>query len=408
MEREIQRIEDIKEEVEYLIYSRDVVHAHSKAIQNFMDLYINHLDVAAEAQKAGTPVVIAAFVDLRFLYACDAIPIELPNIVRVNPLDTFKKSQERFQISAEVCPMAIGEIGGLYDFKDKFNRLLIGNFGCDMQFGVMTLSKQIGYDVFLFDETDHMADKTESGRRLAREKYREELEKQAKWLNGKGINKEKLSEELKRANRINDKYYKLEHLQRKHPTYMGCLPSMLLMSAGRGGYFGQPKAYEEAVDAIIAEFEALPEGSYNEKRPKIIWSGARGIDFSVFTAMDVLGAEIASWCMGANFYRKYDETIDPIEAFLDVVFNPGGSGGNNLISLGEGQLAEKLYNEMDADGVFIYMTQGCSHVSMNMEMRRRYLSEKGIPTLLLAGTSQTGEATGQLMTRIKAFIEMLS
>jgi benzoyl-CoA reductase/2-hydroxyglutaryl-CoA dehydratase subunit BcrC/BadD/HgdB len=41
-------------------------------------------------------------------------------------------------------------------------------------------------------------------------------------------------------------------------------------------------------------------------------------------------------------------------------------------------------------------------------MKRIHMNKLGIPTLSLAGTAQIGEITGQTMTRLKAFIEMLS
>lgn len=409
-ERKITDITDVKEEVEYVIYSRDVVHAHSKAIRDFLNLYIHHLEDAFEARRNGAKVVITAFTDPCFLYACDAIPIEFPNIVRLGKMESARKAEELFQIPAEVCPMSKGEIGGFYEFRNDVDRLVIGSRGCELQFAIKSLIEQLGYQVFVFDETKRSKRDSQDTNQLARDFYREELEREAKWVNGKGINKEKLHEEIVRANRLCDKSAYLEKLQRKHPSYMGCLPAMLVI-AGRAGYFGQPERYEEAVDAIIAEFEALPEGSYSEKRTEMIWSGVRGVDFSVYTAIDILGGCITAWTIAGSGYRKYNEEIDPVEAYLDFVFgNEGDAGvGSGIKGIKEDcREAEMLYNKMGASGVFIYMTQGCTHLTMNMEMRRQYLSERGIPVLALTGTTQIGEATGQMMTRIKAFIEMIS
>jgi len=45
---------------------------------------------------------------------------------------------------------------------------------------------------------------------------------------------------------------------------------------------------------------------------------------------------------------------------------------------------------------------------VDKEMWRNYFHQKGIPSINLEGSFQTGAPTGQLMTRVKAFIEMLS
>lgn len=410
VERRITDITEVKEEVEYIIFSRDVVHAHSKAIGEFLTFYIHHLEEAFEAKRNGTEVVVTAFSDPCFLYACDAIPLEFPNIVRLGKFSSEKLAEEKFRVPTEVCTMCKGEIGGFYEFRNDIDRVVMGSRGCELQFTVKPLIEELGYKVFVNEETKSFQRNTPKQQKMARDVYREELERLAKWVNGKGINKDKLHEEIIRANRICDKTIQLEKLQQKHPTYMGCLPSMLVV-AGRAGYYGQPKRYETLLDNILSEFEALPEDSYNEKRTELIWSGVRGVDFSVFTALDILGAAITSWTISGSGYKKFKEDIDPVEAYLDYLFDLDGGGGRNegLKGVKEDCLeAERLYHEIGADGVFIYMTQGCTHLTMNMEMRRQYLSDKGIPVLVLTGTTQAGEATGQMMTRIKAFIEMIS
>ena len=56
----------------------------------------------------------------------------------------------------------------------------------------------------------------------------------------------------------------------------------------------------------------------------------------------------------------------------------------------------------------LYGYIGCSFASVDREMWRNYFHQKGIPSINLEGSYQTGAPTGQLMTRVKAFIEMLS
>jgi benzoyl-CoA reductase/2-hydroxyglutaryl-CoA dehydratase subunit BcrC/BadD/HgdB len=41
-------------------------------------------------------------------------------------------------------------------------------------------------------------------------------------------------------------------------------------------------------------------------------------------------------------------------------------------------------------------------------MQRKFLKELGVPNLFIDGTFQVGKPTGQLLTRVSAFMEMLS
>jgi benzoyl-CoA reductase/2-hydroxyglutaryl-CoA dehydratase subunit BcrC/BadD/HgdB len=44
---------------------------------------------------------------------------------------------------------------------------------------------------------------------------------------------------------------------------------------------------------------------------------------------------------------------------------------------------------------------------VDREMWRRYFHEQGIPCLNLEGSFQTGSPSGQVLTRVRAFVEML-
>ena len=410
-ERKITDIRDVKEEVEYIFLSRDVVHKHSKAIRDFLTFYVHFLEALVEKKKRGADVVLVAFTDHNFVYACDAIPIDYTHMVRLCTQKSIKDAEEYFHIPAEVCQMSKGEIGAYYEFKDSFDKILFGSYGCELQYAMKSLMEPLGYQTFLFDTTLRTEEDSPQRAKIARDHMREELEREAKWINGKGINKAKLQEEIYRANRLCDKVVHLMNLQKKHPTYMGCLPSMLVYT-GRAGYYGQPEEYEKHVDAIIAEFESLPEGSYNEKRTSLVWSGARGVDFSIYLAMDLLGARICAWDVAGTGTKKYDETIDPLESYLDFVLgkeNEKPVRGFPVEGLEENlERVEKLYQDAEADGVYINIIQGCTHGTMRSEMLRQSLAQKGIPTLGLNVMQQSGESTGQMITRLKAFIEMLS
>jgi benzoyl-CoA reductase/2-hydroxyglutaryl-CoA dehydratase subunit BcrC/BadD/HgdB len=54
------------------------------------------------------------------------------------------------------------------------------------------------------------------------------------------------------------------------------------------------------------------------------------------------------------------------------------------------------------------MYVGCSFAGVQTEILCDNFRKKGIPSITLEGSFQVGPPTGQLLTRVRAFIEMLS
>lgn len=403
-QNKITDVSQIRDQAGYIRYSRDMVHGYSRAIGEFLDFFLHHLEDAFTAKQRGKDVVWTGFMEPSFLYACDAVPLEITNMARLCPSEAIKRAEEYFQTPAETCVMYKAKMGGFYAYRDcPCKQIVYGSFGCEPQFAGDVLAQEFGFRGCVFDLSKIPEDASKQQIEIMRTQYRDELQRVAKWINGKEIAPDKLREEMLRANRIGDKAAYLQELQKKHPAYMRSLPSMLVTS-GRNGYYGQPERYEVLLDNIIAEFEELPEGAYCEPLVEIVWNGARGVDFSVFNSIDTLGGCIVGWTIAGSGRRKYDLTKDPLEAYVD--FHMRGQFTRGMRE--QCEAAEKLYRETGAAGVILYVSQGCTHMTVGLEMRRKYLSEKNVPTLALAGAAKIGEETGQVRTRIKAFLEMIS
>jgi benzoyl-CoA reductase/2-hydroxyglutaryl-CoA dehydratase subunit BcrC/BadD/HgdB len=75
------------------------------------------------------------------------------------------------------------------------------------------------------------------------------------------------------------------------------------------------------------------------------------------------------------------------------------------------QYAETVKRQIDkcgARGLLYYSYVGCSQSGVRAEYLRYYLHQFGIPMLMFDGNFQVGPPSGQLVTRVKAFLEMLS
>ncbi|MGN0427670.1 MAG: 2-hydroxyacyl-CoA dehydratase [Agathobacter sp.] len=401
-------LEDLKgvtEQKGYLRYSRDVIHPHSVAAQKLINLVINHFDVAFEKARNGKQVIWHNAPGRPLIYACDTIPLDLADLGRYGNDAYIAEAERFFQIPAETCAMVKAVAGGLYQYKDeKITKIVDNGLRCEPEITILSTLDGYGYDCFMMETYQRPLDNDEKRIRLVEQAYRNEYERIAKWLTGRDIDKEKLREELVRTNRIRSKVRQLLEIEKKHNTYYRTIPTFLAYN-GVDSYYGQPEEYENIIDEMIEEISTLSEGEYHdESLVKLIWSGARGVDFSVYNTVDIAGGTIAGWNLPANLYSDYDTSIDPVDALVQFEVKSGRSNNMEEACQFDADLAQSV----GAKGEILFLTLGCTLLTVPSEMKRVHLNHIGIPTLSLAGTAQIGEITGQTMTRLKAFIEMLS
>lgn len=129
------------------------------------------------------------------------------------------------------------------------------------------------------------------------------------------------------------------------------------------------------------------------------------MEFGVYEAIDDAGACIMGWNLLNTFEVGFDETIeDPLDQFVTYQI-----GGKNAGTVESGLRAmEYQIKKAKATGILLYGYVGCSAGSVVFELQRDHFKKMGIPTMNVLGSFQVGPPTGQLVTRVKAFIEMLS
>lgn len=396
-------LKDVKEQKDFLRFSRDAVHTYSPAAQKMINLALHYFDMAFEAGEKGRLVVWNNSACTQIIYACGGVPLSLADIGRYGDASTVQEAEQVFQIPAETCAMIKGIVGGLYQYRNTAAKKII-TFGmrCEPEFTAIALMEKYGYQSYIMDIYKKPLENTEERLRQVEEAQRREMIGIARWLTDKDIDKERLHAELVRTNRVRDKVQKFREAQEGHINYFKTIPTFLAMS-GAENYFGQPELFEQILDEMIAELEALPEGSFNEKRTEIVWSGARGVDFSVYNAVDMAGGYVSGWNLPTSVDERFDLSIDPLEAMVKNAMQEKKRASMESACAYD----EYFVRECGAKGVVLYSTLGCTLNTVNIEMKRNYLNSRNIPTLVLTGTAQIGEVTGQLMTRLKAFVEMI-
>ncbi|HBS59047.1 MAG TPA: hypothetical protein DEA44_07270 [Firmicutes bacterium] len=192
-------------------------------------------------------------------------------------------------------------------------------------------------------------------------------------------------------------------LRRKHPFYVRSLATILMLNVGLNSYFGKPEEYEEALDLLREELENAPVNETDlQKVIPLVWAGGTGQEFGIYEAIDEAGGALLG--LRSVPFKLYREDVPPVESLARWVYDNAGAGAGVYAR----NVLEHEVNRLNARGIILYGYIGCSFASVDREMWRKYFHERGIASINLEGSFQTGAPSGQVMTRVKAFIEMLS
>lgn len=398
----------VTEQIKHLEYTRDVVHAHSKGVKKLIDLAIAYIyDMEKEGVEGKRKVAWAGGLsETPLFYACDTTPLALSELGRLGTPEAMEVAENDFQMPREACSMVKVLIGEYYLRRNSpIKKIMFRGSACEPIGMCSEILTNYGYDVKLIDSGFRTPEMSQDRYNTLVEHFKKEVLDAAEWLNdGKPLDKEKLRLEMKKYNSSMRKVRTIMNLRREHNVYIKSLPAMFII-LGSTHYFGRYDEYIEALDLIIEEMSVLQPGEFDENLVRLVWGGGRGMEFGVYEAIDDAGACIMGWNLLNTFEVGFDETIeDPLDQFVTYQI-----GGKNAGTVEAGLRAmEYQIKKAKATGILLYGYVGCSAGSVVFELQREHFKKMGIPTMNVLGSFQVGPPTGQLVTRVKAFIEMLS
>lgn len=400
-------VRECNSQLEYIKYSKEEEHAYSEGVGQLFDLATNYIFDAEKAYREGKNMVWTAL-DAPFPYACGYTPVAFTELGRLVSGDVMRTAENHFQVPVESCSMVKATLGEWYLRKGGINRILGASGGCEPFNIVLDLVRGEGYDVHYIDTAyrtpGRSHDEYEELVRFAMDQYKIA----AKWLTGSELDEEKLGDEIKHRNQVMHKVRKIMELRLKAPLYIRSLPTMFLL-LGSGHYFGKPEEYMTMLDTLISELEIETKKPNTTKYVPLIWAGGRGQEFGVYKAVDDAGGAILGWVIPTPYIWDYDEKLPPLEALARYQLSPTGGPTQTRGMHGYWVKAvEKQIKKVNARGIIFYGYVGCSFSGIQREMQRDYFKQKGMPGISLAGSFQVGPPSGQLITRVKAFTEMLA
>lgn len=376
----------------------------SPAVDKIFELALSYIQRADEAHRAGRKVVYGGgMTDAPIIHATDTFPCVFPELGRLAGDASVALAEDHFRIARETCSMVKATMGELLRRKPLFKRLINYCSLCEPYNAAFEVLKGEGYDIHSVDLPYRAEGVTGERFESLVDFAEQELLGLANWLGGGAHDEERLRKEIERLNRLHAKVRRVLALQVANPDYIGTLETLFVWNGANHNY-GVPAEYEALLDQLTDELERYAARGIASARVPIVWAGGRGQEFGLYKLFDDLNGYIASWTMTGLLLRDYDESLPPLRAIaLNTVIGMGGPGGS------KDQLPhlEDAIGRSASRGIIFYGYFGCSFSSVNFEVLKRHFDAHGIPSLILDGSFQTGAPTGQNVTRLKAFMEMV-
>mgnify|MGYP006275265549 CR=1 FL=1 len=359
-----------------------------------------------ELKDQGKKVVgtYCVFTPQELILAADAIPVSLCGTSE-EPIQEAEKDLPR-----NLCPLIKSSYG--FGKTDKcpyfyFADLLVGETTCDGKKKMYEFMKDFKpMHIMQLPQTNQGKDALELWQReMVNLKERLEEEFNVK------ITDKKLRKAIKDRNEVRillKEFYRLN--TQTPPPMMGL--EMLQVLYGTKFKMDIEEQKEDLRDLIhrIKDEYHNGERKVSADKPRILITGCPlgGATEKIVKIIEESGGVVVCYenCTGVKGTDELiDETIDPIKAmskkYLDTACSCISPNDNRIDLLG------RLVDEYQVDGVIDVILQACHTYNVETHRIKQYINgDKGIPYMSLE-TDYSQADTGQLSTRISAFLEML-
>lgn len=327
---------------------------------------------------------------------CAGAEWSTPEVDRLLPRTTCALIRGAFGFaSARVCPYLAA------------SDLVVGENTCD---GKKKSWESFGQFVRDLHVLDMPQVKNAAGRALLREQY-EILLRRLESL-GRPVTTEALAEAVRTVNAKRVALARLNQLRQAQPAPISGLDALLIQQIS---FYDNPVRFTAAVNTLCDELEQRIQagtGIHEGKRIRLLLSGCPMAvpNWKLPKIVEAAGAVIVGEesCIGARGLRNLVAEAGSLPAQLDTlaeryfqidcaIFSPNPERLEHI---------DGMAGELGADGVIHYCLQFCQPYQFEALQVEPALETRGLPVLRI-DTDYSPEDTGQLSTRVEAFLERL-
>ncbi len=241
----------------------------------------------------------------------------------------------------------------------------------------------------------------------------EDLKAKLEALTGNQITEEKLAAAIKLCNRKRAALKRLYDARKALNVPISGKDALLISQIA---FYDNPERFIEMTNKLCDELEErieMSKGTAAQKAPRLLITGTPMAipNWKLHHIIEESGATVVceETCTGTRYFENpVDESqtdmAGMIKAMADrylhincACFTPNDGRVEDII---------RYAREYGADGVVYYNLQFCHTYNIEYKAVEKALKEAGIPVLFIE-TDYSNDDTGQLKTRIEAFLEML-
>lgn len=337
------------------------------------------------------------------IYAADAIAVSLCSVS-----DETIPEAEKY-LPKNLCPLVKASYG--FAITDKcpymyFSDLIVGETTCDAKKKMYELLGEMK-DTYVM-QLPQMPER-ESSLLL----WKNEVEGFRKKLESKfniKITDEKLKDAIKLCNEEREALKEFYMLGKLKPSPLTGMNMHSTLNASNF-QFNRRKYIENIKEMTekLKETYKSGESPFNKNTPRILITGCPtgGVAEKIIKQIEDVGASVVCFenCVGTkSFENLVDENKDPIEAIAERYLKIPCS----VMSPNDGRMKniERYIDEYSIDGVIDVTLTACHTFAVECEKVKRTVNSLGKSYLAIETNYSTSDS-GQLRTRLEAFVEML-
>jgi benzoyl-CoA reductase/2-hydroxyglutaryl-CoA dehydratase subunit BcrC/BadD/HgdB len=373
------------------------------------DLHGSRIRELMEHKKRGGKVVgtFCLFTPEEIIAAAGGISVRLDSGTQLSISDA------EAILPRDLCPMIKSFVGLKLSKNCPYFELvdfLVGETTCDGKKKVWEiLNEHIPTYVIELPQKKNQMDRELWLRELVSLKEKMEVE------SGVRITAESLAQSIRKINAKRKALERLYRLRRKNPPPISGKDASLISQIA---FYDDPERFTLKVNQLCDELEERVkkgEGVVEPDTPRIMITGCPMVmpDWKLHHIIETSGAVVVceDTCSGARYFMDpvVDESSTSVVRHLKAIadrylniacpcFTPGYCSVLQVTQLAK---------EFNVSGVIYYVLQFCHGFNVEYHKIEKFLNEAGIPVLRVQ-TDYGEEDTGQLKTRVEAFLERIS
>lgn len=283
--------------------------------------------------------------------------------------------------------------------------LLVGETTCD--------GKKKAYEILKDYTPVHVMELPQMKREKNYIQWEEEIKlfiKEMEKLTGNKVTVERLKKAIDLNNRKRRVLKRLYDLRKNTPSPISGLDSLLITQIA---FYDEPERFIEKTEELCDELEERVKNAKPNGKKRIMITGTPMAlpNWKMHSIVEGLDAEIVveETCIGTRYFENEvspeGDTIDDLvknmaERYMNIncaCFTPNDGRTEDIL---------RYAKDYDIDGVIYYNLSFCHTYAIEYGQVEEVLKSNDIPVLMVE-TDYSEEDTGQIRTRVEAFLEMI-